>query len=266
MPLDGLAAIAIELTSICDKHTLCAACGHQDERISPHLRKGHMDFELLRSIRAELSPAVRVAYHKDGDPVAYPRLGEALALFAGFSSTLVTHGERLAEKADEIIGNCTAVTVSVFPKDPDRERQLAALRAFLAKKGDRGPMVAVKVVGTLRDEEAAAYADLGVPMIHRLLHLPEGTFGHRRGSPTIPEDLVCWDLMHRPAIDWSGAVFACARLDPDQLSFLGRIPPFTLEQLWNGERRAKWVRAHLEGRRQAAEPCVKCSFYGVPTG
>lgn len=99
MSLSGLAQINLELSSRCDKHNLCAFCGHQDSAINAGLVYGDIDFDLLSDIRQQLDTGVVIQFHRDGDPLVYPRLRDALDLFGGFTTNLVTHGEMLAARA-----------------------------------------------------------------------------------------------------------------------------------------------------------------------
>lgn len=263
MSLSGLAQLHIELTSKCGKPHLCHACGHQDAAINPRLQFGDMNFALLQSIRAQLEPGIVVMFHRDGEPTDYPRLGDALELFQGFTTSLTTHGLNLVRKADQIVGQCSSVCVSVFRGDPDGGIQYDTLKTFLALKGDNAPRVQVKIVG---DADATRYEALGVPVIRRLIHTPTGNAHYAHRHPTIPEGGVCLDALHRPSIDWQGRVFLCNRLDPHDAGLLGSLHEQSLERLWQGARRHAWVRLHEQGRRDLVNPlCATCRYWGVPS-
>jgi len=263
--LIGLSQINLELSAVCDKHTFCSFCGHQDNAINPQ-KKGVMDFDFLGSIQAQLPVGIVVQFHRDGEPTAYQRLGEALGMFRGYITSIVTHGENLAKRADEIINNCTSVTVSVFNGDPDMEIQLESVRKFLELKGDRPPMVNIKIVGSMSPEREAIYGSLGVPIIRRLLHVPDGNYRYAKRNPTVPEHGICLDFLHHPAVDWRGRLFVCVRLDPADQGLLGDLNENTLDELWNGEKRRLWLDAHKRGRRDLAAPlCKNCLYYGVPS-
>ncbi len=222
-----------------------------------------MDFELLRKIRSQIEPPIIVSWHRDGDPLVYERLGEALQLFSAFPSSVVTHGEALNARAEEVIGNCTTITVSVLPKDPDRQIQLESIRRFLEKKGAQPPVLQLKFVG--RIDDAAEYEALGVPIINRALHNRKGNWTYQV-EPTIPEIRVCLDLLGSPTVDWRGKVYACNRLDPGELGLIGDLNTETLDAIWNGPKRQAMLKAHLAGRRDLAnELCKSCHYYGVPT-
>ena len=268
MGLSGLAQINIELTSRCNRHTLCGFCGHQNPAVHPGLRKGNMHPCLIEELAgqvASLGKNLIVQFHRDGDPLAYPALGVALELFEANTRSLVTHGETLAEKADDLIENCEVVTVSIFRGDPDREIQLDSLRTFLALKGDRAPRVLLKVVGDMTDEEMAPYLALGLPVMRRLLHVASSNATYARSLPAMPEHGICLDLLHHPSVAWDGRVFLCNRLDTTDAGFIGDATADTLEAIWNGPVRQAYLHKHLEGKRAEVPPCKTCEYYGVPT-
>jgi MoaA/NifB/PqqE/SkfB family radical SAM enzyme len=279
MNLPGMMQLNIELTSHCSKKTLCSVCGHQDPKIFPNLKFGDMDFELLKSIRHQLAPTMSepdlhslyapiIEFHRDGDPLDYPWLAAALDLFEGFTTCLVTHGERLAEKALEIIGRCTTVCVSVIENDPDHAIQYESVKEFLDKIRPWtaacrvGPRVIIKAVGNAYPER---YEKLGLPIIHRALHVKPSNRKYIRTTPLMPESGICLDFLGRPAIDWQGRTFQCVKLDPNEEGYLGDVNEQSLEEIWHGARRQEWLKRHQEGRRDLASPlCARCVYYGIP--
>ena len=258
--LTGLHQINIELTANCTKRTKCFMCGHTPF----HKTESNMSLEFLERLVKQLPAGIIASLHRDGDTLDHQQLGQALELLKPFITSLVTHGERLNEKADEIIGACTTLTVSVVPNDPDKEIQIESLRGFLAKKGDRAPMVQLKFVGIIQNPEP--YLSLGLPVIGRALHSSKGNWNYYKIDPIIPEVRVCLDFLGRPTVDWKGNLYNCNRLDVKGDGLLGNLNENTLEELWNGPERARMLRAHLAGRRQDANPlCASCEFYGVST-
>ena len=93
--MNGLSQINIEITSHCDKKTVCFMCGHQQASVNPNLKYQHMDFDLLQAIALQIDPPVIVSLHRDGDPLAFPRLGDALL------EGVAVLGEAIAEVAAE---------------------------------------------------------------------------------------------------------------------------------------------------------------------
>ena len=262
--LTGLSQLNIELSSRCDRATLCGFCGHQDRKTNPHLKFGDINFDLLRRIRNQVEPPLVISFHRDGDPLVYPLLQEALMLFAEFPTSIVTHGEALGKRASEIIGRATTVTVSVIPNDKDRELQLASLRSFLAQKGDLPPVVQLKFVGAI--ERPEEYEALGLRIINRALHVKPGNWKYHKATPPVPEIGICLDVLGRPTIDWRGRVFICNRLDVEDAGIVGDLTKQSLDDIWNGPERARILKAHLAGRRDLAnELCKSCTFWGIPT-
>lgn len=259
--LNGLSQINIELTSRCDK--ACSFCGHQNPDINKKLEYGDMDFYLLREIRDQLPRGIVVQFHRDGEPLIYERLDEALFLFSRFITSIVTNGKKLVQKADQIILNCTSLTVSAFRGDPDGPEQLRILTEFLKLKDECPPLVMVKWVG---DGVNPEYEKLGVPIIRRLIHVPDGNYKYAHKDPTIPEIGICLDFLHHPSIDWKGNLYVCNRLDGEDKGLIGNLREHSLDYLWNSPRRVEWLEAHKNGRRDLASAlCKNCKFYGVPS-
>ena len=264
MSLVALQQLNIELTSRCSKKTICSMCAHQDLRTNPALKLGDMNFDLLRLISTQIESPTIISLHRDGDSVDFERLREALELFNGFPVSLVTHGERLAEKADDIIGRATTVTVSIVPKDPDRQIQLDSVREFMRKKGDRAPMLQLKFLGHINDAEE--YEALSLPIINRALHVKPGNWLYSRATPPVPEVRVCLDFLSRPSIDWQGNVWICNRFNASKEGLIGDLNEQSLDEIWNGPVRQAMLQAHLAGRRDLANNlCKACTFWGIPT-
>lgn len=257
--LSGLSSVNIELTSKCHRKTRCQFCFHQ---ANPHLQYGDMPMTLLADIRRQLPIGLEVKWHRDGDPLSYPHLGDALDLFSGgFLRTIVTHGETLYDRADELIDRCETICVSVFSPDADADLQYETVKAFLELKGARLPRLLVKVVGSC---DVSRYQALGVPILWRKLHT-ELNDRYVRGLPVMPESGICGDFLSRPAIAWTGRVYQCVRFDDTEEGYLGNLYEQTLDEIWNGERRQQWLRAHLRGRREEANArCASCRYYGIP--
>jgi MoaA/NifB/PqqE/SkfB family radical SAM enzyme len=111
MALNGLSQVNIELSSRCDKS--CSFCGHQDPKINKKLEYGDIDRVLLLSIRDQVPDGIVIQMHRDGEPLVYPYLDDALFLFRNHITSIVTNGKKLVEKAEQIIDHCDTVTVSV---------------------------------------------------------------------------------------------------------------------------------------------------------
>jgi len=241
-------------------------CGHQNPKVNTGLEYGDIRFELLEKIAREIPPTIIVQFHRDGEPTVYSRLHGALELFRGHIRSIVTHGENLVHKADQIIGACETLTVSAFDPDPDGAEQIEVLRGFLHLKGDRKPNVNVKIVGSMAAERQALYDGLGVPVLRRSLHHPGGDYRYKQTTPPVPESGICLDFLSHPSVDWCGNVFQCNRLDSANFGLIGNLQEQTLEEIWNGEKRLAMLQHHINGRRDLANKlCRDCTYWGIPT-
>ncbi|WP_020589348.1 radical SAM/SPASM domain-containing protein [Desulfobacter curvatus] len=262
--LAGLSAINIELTSRCNKK--CWMCGRRKiERDYPDLtiKYGDMDYKLLESIAKQIPPGIVVQLHNNGEPTLYPYLGDAIRLFKNQITQFDTNGKLLLEKSDEIIDNLDTIAVSVIENDPDAEEQFVILKRFLDLKGESKPTVVARLNG---DVDSKRYEDLGLIIARRLLHSPMGSFNYRRSFPTIPEIGICLDFLNHPAINKDGDFSICVRFDPKRYGVLGNIRNQSIVELWNSEKRKKWLKFHKKGQRSQIPLCSYCHYWGVPTG
>jgi radical SAM protein with 4Fe4S-binding SPASM domain len=260
--LDGLSVVNIELTSRCNKN--CWMCGRRKiERDYPGLAEwGDMDFAMVESIAGQLPPGIVVQFHDNGEPLLYPRFGEAVRLFKKQIKCTDTNGKLLVEKADEIIDNLDTLTISTFERDPEADEQYELIKEFLARKGSRRPNVIIRCLGEM---DLARYRKLDCIIATRILHSPMGSFKYK-GTPTVPEIGICLDLLSHLVIKRDGTVATCVRFDPNHLGVLGNVKDTSLEDIWNGKLRRSYLQYHIKGQRDKVPLCKTCEFWGVPTG
>lgn len=261
--LHGLGNVNVELTSRCNKN--CWMCGRRKvEREYPELALEYndMEFELVKKIARDLPPNIVVQLHNNGEPLLYPRFGEAAALFKKQITNIVTNGKLLVEKADEVIGNLDTLAVSVIENDPEADMQYAIIKEFLRIKGVMNPHVILRLNGNV---DHARYRDFGLIMATRILHSPMGSFNYQR-TPTVPEIGICLDFLHHLAINSKGKVSICVRFDPKGLGVIGDMNSHSVEEIWNSPKRLEWLEFHKQGRRDKIPLCSFCHFWGVPTG
>ena len=259
--MNGLTNINIELSSRCNKN--CWMCGRRKiERDYPKLANwGDMDFALIEKIAKQLPSGIIVQFHNNGEGVLYPRFGEAVKLFKDQIKSVDTNGKLLIEKADEIIDNLDTLTISIFEKDPEADKQYDILKKFLKIKGDRKPLMIYRCLG---DVDLKRYEELDGIVVTRVLHNPLGSFGYQK-KPTIPETGICEDMLSHLAIDRFGKVSICVRFDPLRQGVIGDANTTLLEEIWNSPKRQEWLKCHREGRRDKVPLCQSCEFWGIPT-
>jgi len=259
---NGLSVVNVELTSRCNK--ACYMCGRRKiERDYPQLANwGDIDFELARSIAEQLPTGIVVQLHDNGEPLLYPRFGDASSLFCRQVRCMDTNGKLIVEKADEIIDNLDTLTVSAFEGDEEVEEQFYLLKQFLKIRGDRKPRV---IVRCLESVEHDRYEALGCLVATRVMHSPMGSFRYKK-RPTIPEIGICLDMLGHIAIKRDGKVSICVRFDPHGLGVIGNCAKEPLADIWSSPLRRAWLRFHIDGKRDKVPLCGLCDFWGVPTG
>ncbi len=257
----GLGTINVELTSRCNKSCWC--CGRRKiERDYPELVNwGDMDYELVKSISRQLPEGIVVQFHNNGEPLLYPRLGEALALFTNQIRCLDTNGKLLVEKAEEIIDNLDTITISTIKDDPEQLDQWLTIQKFLELKKNRKPEVIIRCTGN----DPSTYSSFGCLVVTRVLHSPMGSFAYQK-EPVIPEIGICLELLHHLSIDRFGDVSPCVRFDPKKENVLGTIISASLVKIWAGERRKTMLDTHISGNRARIGFCARCEYWGIPQG
>lgn len=264
MNLSGLSTINIELTSRCNKN--CWMCGRRKiDRDYPELAKeyGDMDFDLVAKIASQLPPNIVVQLHNNGEPTLYPRLGDAIDLFANQITQFDTNGTLLLDKADHIIGKLDTMAVSIIENDPEADEQYERIKKFIKIKGARKPYLIARLNGEV---DAKRYEELGMLIARRILHSPMGSFNYKKQNPTVPEIGICLDFLHHLAINKDGEVSICVRFDPKRVGVIGNINEQSLNEIWNCKTRMKWLEYHKQGKREDIPLCSYCHFWGVATG
>jgi radical SAM protein with 4Fe4S-binding SPASM domain len=261
---NGLTTVNIELTNRCNKD--CWMCGRRKvERNYPELalKCGDMNFDLVKSISRQLPPDIVVQFHDNGEPLLYPKFYQAISLFKKQIKCVDTNGKLIVEKADEIIGNLDTMTISTFENDKEVEEQYGLIRQFLKLKKSRKPNVVIRCLGNV---DIKRYEKLGCIIVTRILHSPMGSYNYKRKNPTVPEIGICLDFLNHMVIKRDGRVAMCVRFDPKGLGIIGNCTKQSLVDIWNGDKRTRWLRFHIKGQRNKIPLCSYCEFWGVPTG
>lgn len=240
-------------------------CGRRErEKLYGDQNYGDIPFELLEKVSREVPAGIMVQLHNNGEPLVYPRFGDAVKLFPHCITNIVTNGLLLKEKASEIIGNLDTLSISIIENErSDIENKLYFIvRDFLFLKGSTKPYTTLRFVGKIDENK---WASIKAVRVRRTLHLPKGSVGYRK-TPTVPEHGICLDFLNHLAIDRFGNVSCCVRFDPDGELILGNIKDQSLDEIWNCEKRMRMKKLHVEGRRAEIPFCGhKCAFWGVPT-
>ena len=259
---NGLYCVHLELTSRCNKN--CWMCGRRKiDREYPEkaMNYGDMDFELVKKIANQLPEGIVVQFHNNGEPLLYPRFGEAVRLFKDQIKCVDTNAKLIIEKADEIIDNLDTITISVIENDPEAEDQYALVKEFIEIKKKKKPQMIYRCLGDVNTER---WKKLDGIIATRILHHPLGSFKYKK-KPTVPEIGICLEILNHMAINRFGKVSICVRFDPKRLGVIGDANSTLLADIWNCSQRKKWLKYHIEGKRDNILLCSYCDFWGVPT-
>ncbi len=260
---NGLTTVNIELTNRCNKD--CWMCGRRKvDKEYPEiaLNYGDMDFELVRSIAGQLPDSIVVQFHNNGEPLLYPRFGEAVRLFSGQIKCVDTNAKLIVEKADDIIDNLDTLTISVIENDPEADEQYELVKKFLAIKGGRKPNMIYRCLGAV---DKTRWQELNGIIAARILHDPMGSFKYEKKT-TVPEIGICLEILNHMAVNRLGKVSICVRFDPKGAGVIGDAHTTPLADIWNSARRKEWIRYHIEGDRSKIPLCSYCDYWGVPRG
>jgi len=260
---NGLSTVNIELTSRCNKN--CWMCGRRKiDRDYPEIAMnyGDMEFSLVEKIARQLPPGIVVQFHNNGEPLLYPRFGDAISLFPNNIKHIDTNGKLIVEKTDEIMDMLDTMTISVFQDDPESDEQYELVKQFIDIRGDHKPNLIYRCLGKVDIER---WKKLPGIVATRTLHNPMGSFKYEK-NPTVPETGICLDLLNHLVIDRFGKVSPCVRFDPKRLGVIGDANTTSLVNIWNGKERQKWIKYHIQGKRDKVSLCSYCEFWGVPTG
>jgi MoaA/NifB/PqqE/SkfB family radical SAM enzyme len=223
---------------------------------------GDMDFELVKKIAGQLPEGIVVQFHNNGEPLLYPKFGEAVRLFKDQIKCIDTNAKLILEKSDEIIENLDTMTISVIENDPDGEEQFELVKKFLKAKGNKKPRMIFRCLGKVDVEK---WKKLDGIIATRILHNPLGSFKYEK-RPTVPEIGICLEILNHMAISRLGEVSVCVRFDPKRIGVIGDISATSLVDIWNSAKRQEWISHHINGHREKIPLCSYCDYWGVPTG
>jgi len=246
-------------------------CGRRKmEREYPQLCDwGDMPFEMVEKVAEEINRIDAVGqviqFHNNGEPLLYPRLGEALTLFAslGRIRQFNTNGKLLMEKAKEIIGNLDVLTVSVVENDPEGDEQYEMVKKFIEIKGSNAPKLVYRLLGRIDHPER--WEKLPGLIARRTIHSPDGSFDYQE-EPVVPEIGICLDLLTHLSVDRYGNASMCVRFDPDGYLIIGNVASESLLKMWHGTKRRIYISYHKLKDRDTMAGCQRCEYWGIPRG
>ena len=256
---DGLSVVNIEITTRCNKH--CWMCWRtKQKKKSPLYIGADMETSMLEPLAGQLPSNIIVQFHINGEPLVHANFGKAISFFHRQIRTLDTNGKMLIQKADEIINNLDSITISVFEDDAEADEQFEQIAKFIEIKGARSPHIIFRCSG---DVDTSKYEFRNTMIVKRPIHSNDGKYKYKK-KQTRPEYGICLDAFSHMAIHQNGDVCPCICYDSNGINVMGNFEETPLLNIWHGEKRQKFLRMHIEAKRNDLPLCGKCEYWGVP--
>ena len=269
--------VQIEPTSICNYR--CVFCYQIDNRLTDK-KLGHMgimDLELFKSIIDELEGNVEaISLASRGEPTINKLLPNMLNYMKGklLAVKLNTNASFLDETMSRAILDADIQTL-VFSVDAATEPLYSELRVGgsfdkivrnveqfqeLKHKHYSGSRMITRVSGVYyrgdqKMDEMEAFWKRFVDQVAFVDYNPwENVYDSDKNGVIHP----CSDIWRRLFIWWDGRVCPC---DVDYLTTLSneRFPDKSITEIWQGKTFEMLRNNHLESKRQALEPCARCT-------
>lgn len=262
--MNGLQSINIELTSRCNK--ACDMCGRRKrDREKADQVYGDMPFSMVKYLAEQIPSGIFVQFHINGEPLLYPKLRGAIYQFKHCYTGLDTNGKLLLKRS-KTLALLDTLTISIIQDDKEADEQYQIVCDYLVKVKKK-PLIVFRLLGEVDPLLIECYELLakehGCIIANRVLHSPDGSFDYEK-PPVTPEVGFCLEAVHKLAIDRFGNISPCVRYDVDKINVLGNVSEMLLTEIWHGEKRREFVKAHITGNRNVTELCAKCDYWGIP--
>ena len=279
LPLAFPISLNIESTNLCNLK--CFFCPREESSKGI----GSMEFDLFRKIIdecAEYGPLKLINLHKDGEPLAHPRIFDMVRYIAdkgaaedfGFTSNGILFDEtreaKLLDAGLNKIGfSIDATSEDSYERAKGRRKYgvvVKNVRRFLEHKPAH-VNVAVKFISMKEnrgeeDEFIAMWQDSGAELIINEYHDWSGSVrdSSLHGIQPLSEN-ACENPFYSLSVNWDGTVSICC-VDWDSQSVVGDTHEQSLAEIWSGERLRLIREMHLQGRACEVGACNGCTYKG----
>lgn len=297
VPLPAPFLVYVDPSSACNFRCKFCPSGHLDLLKQVNRPPKIMEFALFEKVIADLQafPAKAKAFffHKDGEPLVNPRLGEMMALAVQREVAerywLTTNASLLnPRRAEEIVASgIDAVRLSIehvsaegykeltqnFSKYDQVLRGVATLWDERERKGSKMRIYAKLIDFNFTDEQLDKFArDFGGISDEVLLTQPNAwtrpeaydftlgvkpQAGYDGESRLAPERIACINPFYNLAVNADGQVGLCP-LDWSRATVIGDARQESLLQIWNGRGARGFQVLQLSGRRHENAACKDC--------
>jgi radical SAM protein with 4Fe4S-binding SPASM domain len=277
LPLEFPFALDIESTNACNLD--CFFCPRKEAEKGI----GLMNFSLFERIVAECAergPIRKIGLHKDGEPLAHPRIVDMVRCIrdrnAARTVSFTSNGILMKpEKARQLIDaglNDVSFSIDAVGEETYRETKgrdklrlvEENVRHFLAVKPPE-VKVTVKFIRMRENEEEeerfkGRWADSGADILITEYHDWSGSVRNSSLLPVLqPSSYACENPFYALAVNWDGKVSICC-VDWDSQAVVGDANRETIHSIWHSEALRRVREIHLEGQAHAMGPCATCTY------
>ena len=277
LPLEFPLALDIESTNLCNLD--CFFCPRKEVAKG----EGLMDFDLFTRVVDEcaaLGPVRKIGLHKDGEPLAHPRIvdmvrhirdGQA-ADVVSFTSNGILMKPRKAEQLleaglNDVSFSIDATQGETYKQSKGRDKYELVernVRHFLAIKPPE-VHVTVKFIRMQENEGEeqefiATWRDSGADVLITEYHDWSGSVRDSSLLGIEPtSSYACENPWYSMAVNWDGKVSICC-VDWDSQAVVGDANAESIHAIWHGEELRQIRETHLEGRAHCMTPCDTCTY------
>ncbi len=270
--------IGIEICSLCNLS--CLHCPPQTEIDSP--KHGNLDFDLFLKIMDEIDYAGkrRIAIHKDGEPLLYPKILEVLErlkLNHEHEVYLSTNAHKLnAEIAESILEN--RIDIVNFSIGAATEEFYSRVRGKgfahvmknilkfldLADRYKHKPLIKVQIINLPElsgmSDEIILFTDFWSNYNVKIEVWDKLTWGIYDTSKAANYRYPCYSLWNSFEINSDGTVSACC-IDWKHELLTGDINADSIKNIWQSESLNNLRKTHVADNGESIEQCAGCNYW-----
>lgn len=277
LPLAFPISLNIESTNLCNLQ--CFFCPREESSKGI----GSMGYDLFCKVIdecAEKGPLKLINLHKDGEPLAHPRIYDMVRYIAdkgaaeefGFTSNGILLDERrearlLEAGINKISFSIDATSEDSYERSKGRRKYgvvVENVRRFLKNK-PANVNVAVKFIcmqenAGEENEFVSMWEDSGAELILNEYHDWSGSVRDSSLQGILPiSENACENPFYSLAVNWDGTVSICC-VDWDSQGLVGNVREQSLEDIWKGEQLRRIRALHLGGRGCEVGACDGCTY------
>ena len=277
LPLDFPLSLNIESTNVCNLD--CFFCPRKESSKGI----GSMDYALFTRIIdecAERGSLKLINLHKDGEPLAHPRIFDMIRYIAdsgaaeefGFTTNGILLTEKRARKLldaglNKISISIDATSEDAYERSKGRRKYRTVeenVRRFLEIKPGyvRATVKFIRMQENSGEEEAFVemWNKYDVEVVVNEYHDWSGSVRDSSMLDILPlSSYACENPFYSLAVNWDGTVSICC-VDWDSQAVVGDTREQSLTEIWRGEKLRRYREMHLNGQACSIDACAGCTY------